>query len=1713
MKNLLFIGALLLFNWGFGQTTAIPDPNFEAQLIALGYDSNGPNGNILNTDAELVTTLITNRNDITNFEGLQAFRNLTKLDLGQNQFTTLTLDNLTVLEELLFINNEVLASLRLEQNVNLKKLDIRSIQAVNTTSITNLDLSFNTELEYIHIFNFQDLNTIILPQTKTLTYLYIYSNFDLVADTSFYDNLETLNLSVFRGKILTLTLPAVKTNLKLIRILNGEVTDFRGLAPFVNLEEISLFTSTELISFPESNTLKTIQIGPHSISTPLSLEGIPQLNFLDIRSNRLLTPFEIDLSTNSELEILVLITNKMVNLNLEGNPKLILLKVQENNLEELDLSKNPDLISLGAFKNLITNIDLRNNPKIVNLDLSENRLKSIDVSENGALASFNISKNLFTGEGPDITQNTELVNFNISNNKISSLDIRQCLKLVNVDLSFNELSGNNILEQIVQNYQTSGRFLGEETYALNDNLLSNEMSDFTSLVNASTKNFSISIHNNSFHFGDIEAKHLQYVNYVNTARGDGTIFKQYSYAGQSKVNIREVITTIAGESITLATVVRGSQNHYKWFKDGIEIIGAADAPEYTIPAPEACESGIYYAEITSDLVPFENTNSPGTNGKNLVLQRNDLVLGANGVPACAILVNPLNKAIDVPINAGIEWESESGACGFLLSVGTAPGVTDILDTEDVGNVSGYNFQNNLPTDAEIFVTITPYFENGPLLGCREESFTTNSESSLPECSVLTQPLSGSVGVNVDTNINWSVASGAEGYRIKIGTNSGGSDLSNANVDDGSTTYDPPIDFLLNSEVFVTITPYNSEGDAIGCAESSFVISEADEIPPCTSISRPLNGDIDIKANTLIRWNRVGNASGYVLNIGTTEFGTEILSRDVGSEIQFQPDNNLPDAETIFVTIIPYNTQGSAVSCSSESFETAALKPLPECTTLISPINGERDVDPFIDLVWNISENAEGYVLEVGTTPDGDEFFSQDVGLTTFYNFRTDLPEGRPIYVKITPYNERGEAIDCLGESFITNIPTKPDCTTLAMPLNGETAVSVATNFSWNVATTAKGYRLMLGTTSGSSDILSEDVGATTFFDLPESLPEDTIIYATIIPYNDAGEAINCQEESFTTVGVLIKPDCTQFLVPKDGDTNVSVLTDFAWQAINNADGYALKIGTSSGAADIFDGEVSASNSFDYDGFLPENTSIYASVIPFNEAGSATACEEIVFTTNLAPTIPQCATLTMPMNNDKGISVETNLAWTSIPKADGYVLNVGTSSGESDIFSEDVGRSTWNDLPNDLPANSSIYISIIAYNELGMAMNCLEEEFETTSEPSIPTCTSILIPKNQEENVNVSSNIAWGLVSNATGYRVNVGTSIQGTDIFSGDVGSTTWLDLNENLPENVLVYVSIIPYNDLGESLNCFEERFRTAEAPTIPSCTILTNPVNGSKAVNPNLILRWSTIADVTGYKLFVGTSPGLYDIVNDLDVGDINQYDFEETLPLGAQIYVEIQPYNDLGINTSCEPDLFTTAMTALEPVPFCTDIYEPINGQSNIPLTTSIRWNEIINSDGYILSLGTAEGETDILENFDVGNVTAYEVSNLPAASVIYASVNAYNQQGSPVGCSYSTFITVFDEENINDTKFALTPNGDGLNDFWRIDGIEAHPENVVRIFNRWGDEVFKVNQYNNLTNVFAGEANRMTGLGAGQLPTGTYFFDIRIDGEHDINKLRGYLILKR
>ncbi|MER3316675.1 MAG: gliding motility-associated C-terminal domain-containing protein [Allomuricauda sp.] len=68
-------------------------------------------------------------------------------------------------------------------------------------------------------------------------------------------------------------------------------------------------------------------------------------------------------------------------------------------------------------------------------------------------------------------------------------------------------------------------------------------------------------------------------------------------------------------------------------------------------------------------------------------------------------------------------------------------------------------------------------------------------------------------------------------------------------------------------------------------------------------------------------------------------------------------------------------------------------------------------------------------------------------------------------------------------------------------------------------------------------------------------------------------------------------------------------------------------------------------------------------------------------------------------------------------------------------------------------------------------------------------------------------------------------------------------------------------------------------------------------------------------------------------------------------------------------------------------------------------------------------------------------------------------------------------------------AFTPNGDGNNDAWVIPGIDNYPNNVVKVYNRWGHEVFGTRSYRNNWEGFYKNRNE-------KLPAGSYMYIINL-----------------
>ena len=398
-------------------------------------------------------------------------------------------------------------------------------------------------------------------------------------------------------------------------------------------------------------------------------------------------------------------------------------------------------------------------------------------------------------------------------------------------------------------------------------------------------------------------------------------------------------------------------------------------------------------------------------------------------------------------------------------------------------------------------------------------FQQRPVTNVPTCSTITFPTNNATNISINPNITWTTSSGATGYRIRIGTSAGGSDILNQNLGN-VTSFTLPTSLNYNTTYFVRIIPFNSAGDAIGCTENKFTTENVPIIvPTCTIITFPANNATNISINPTITWTASSDAAGYRIRIGTTAGGSDIINQNLGNVTSFTFPTNLNYNTTYFVRVIPFNSAGDAIACPENKFTTeGAPITVPTCSTITFPTNNATNVAINPTITWTTSSSATGYRIRIGTTAGGSDILNQNLGNLTSFALPTNLNYNTTYFVRVIPFNSAGDAIGCAKNRFTTEAApiTIPNCTTITFPTNNATNVSINPTITWTASPGATGYSIRVGTTAGGNDIINQDLGNATSFTLPTSLNYNSTYFVRIIPFNSAGDATGCTEHRFTT---------------------------------------------------------------------------------------------------------------------------------------------------------------------------------------------------------------------------------------------------------------------------------------------------------------------------------------------------------------------------------------------------------------------------------------------------------------------------------------------------------------------------------------------------------------------------------------------------------------------
>jgi len=575
------------------------------------------------------------------------------------------------------------------------------------------------------------------------------------------------------------------------------------------------------------------------------------------------------------------------------------------------------------------------------------------------------------------------------------------------------------------------------------------------------------------------------------------------------------------------------------------------------------------------------------------------------------------------------------------------------------------------------------------------------------------------------------------------------------------------------------------------------------------------------------------------------------------------------------------------------------------------------------------------------------------------------------------------------------------------------------------------------------------------------------------------------------------PNCTAVFDPENEATGVSIDASLTWTEVADATGYKIEIGTESGISDVLNDDLFNVTTYTPNpSWLPETT-YYVTITPYNEVGDAEEdCIETQFITEIIATAPDCTSVFDPEDGAMGVSINASLTWAAIANATGYKIEIGTETGISDVLNEDLFNvTTYTPSPSWLP-ETTYYVTITPYNEVGDAEeDCIETQFTTEIIATAPDCTTVIDPEDESTEVSINASLTWTEIDNATGYKITIGTEPGLSDVLNTDLLNVTTYTPNPSWLSGTTYYITITPYNEVGDAEeDCIETQFTTEIIAIVPDCTTVIDPEDESTEVSINASLTWTEIDNATGYKITIGTEPDLSDVLN-TDLLNVTTYTPNPSWLSETTYYVTITPYNEVG---DAEDDCIETSFTTEIPIgiPNCTAVNSPADGAEGLPIDISLSWQAVEEATGYKITIGTSSGGTNIEDNTDLGNVIIYTPSfEWLEETTYYVTVIAYNENGDALSCVETQFTT----RGALFVPNAFTPDGDGLNDTFNIINIDLlYPNYQIHIFDRWGNVVYKGK------NGWNGVSENFRSTGSKKVRQGVYYVLVILNGSETLKK---------
>jgi photosystem II stability/assembly factor-like uncharacterized protein len=434
---------------------------------------------------------------------------------------------------------------------------------------------------------------------------------------------------------------------------------------------------------------------------------------------------------------------------------------------------------------------------------------------------------------------------------------------------------------------------------------------------------------------------------------------------------------------------------------------------------------------------------------------------------------------------------------------------------------------------------------------------------------------------------------------------------------------------------------------------------------------------------------------------------------------------------------------------------------------------------------------------------------------------------------------------------------------------------------------------------------------------------------------------------FTTTAGFPIPAPPNLLLPANGSNNISITPLLDWDSVTSAKTYQVQLHTDSAySSPLFDSSAISLTSVNVpNGLLQNNVQYFWRIRSSNAGATGPWSFSSRFRTIVA--LPTAPNLLLPVNGATNVSLTPTFDWDSTSPADYYTLQASLDTSFTNLQVNITGI-TQSFLPLSTPLfpNFKYYWRVNATNAAGTGPWSQKFNFITQSGP--PAAPILFYPSNGAIGINLTPTLDWIEDYSVTTYQLQLSQdSLFGSTLIDSTGFTASQLTVRSDLLVNVNTYYwRVRTTNALGTGPWSEKWHFLTLLSP--PAIPTLVSPPNNSVDITTTPTLDWDSVPYAETYRIQISTDGGFGSFV--INSGGLTASQFNVTsgtLNTNTVYFWRVSATNQAGTSPFSAVWNFKTVTS---PPVVAPTLLSPPNGAINQPVTLTLDWNDVFNSDGY-------------------------------------------------------------------------------------------------------------------------------------------------------------------